>query len=41
MVTAEQLDEFVFGIRYGVEMAQGSPAFWTEALGMVRRVVRI
>jgi len=41
MVTAEQLDEFVFGIRDVVEMAQGSAAFWTEALGMVRRAVRI
>ena len=41
MVTAEQLDEFVEGIRDVVEMAQTSPAFWTEALGMVKRAARI
>ncbi len=41
MVTAEQLDEFVDGIRDVIEMAQTSPAFWTEALGMARRAVNI
>ena len=41
MVTAEQLDEFVEGICGVVEMAQTSPSFWTEALGMVRRSVNI
>jgi ornithine--oxo-acid transaminase len=41
MVTSEQLDEFVKAIREVVEMAQASPAFWTEALGMVRRSVNI
>jgi ornithine--oxo-acid transaminase len=41
MVSAEQLDEFVEGICGVVEMAQTSPAFWTEALGMVRRAVNI
>jgi ornithine--oxo-acid transaminase len=41
MVTAEQLDEFVEGICGVVEMAQTSPAFWTEALGMARRAVNI
>src|SRR5450755_2352105 len=40
-VTTEQLDEFVEGICGGVEKAQTSPAFWTEALGMVRRAVNI
>jgi ornithine--oxo-acid transaminase len=39
--TSEQLDEFVRAIRDVVEMAQSSPAFWTEALGMVRRSVNI
>jgi ornithine--oxo-acid transaminase len=39
--TSEQLDEFVRAIRDVVEMAQTSPAFWTEALGMVRRSVNI
>jgi ornithine--oxo-acid transaminase len=41
MVTAEQLDEFVEGVRDVVEMAQTSPTFWTEALGMVRRAINI
>jgi ornithine--oxo-acid transaminase len=41
MVTSEQLDEFVKAIREVVEMAQTSSAFWTEALGMVRRSVNI
>ena len=41
MVTSEQLDEFVKAIREVAEMAQTSPAFWTEALGMVRRSVNI
>ena len=41
MVTEEQLDEFVEGIRDVIEMAQTSPAFWTEALGMARRAVNI
>ena len=39
--TSEQLGEFVRAIRDVVEMAQTSPAFWTEALGMVRRSVNI
>jgi ornithine--oxo-acid transaminase len=41
MVTSEQLDEFVKAIREVVEMAQTSPAFWTEAFGMIRRSVNI
>src|ERR1700686_2757819 len=41
IVTEEQLDEFVEGIRDVIEMAQTSPAFWTEALGMARRAVNI
>jgi ornithine--oxo-acid transaminase len=40
-VTPEYLDEFVNAIRGVVEMAQTSPAFWTEALGMIRRSVNI
>jgi ornithine--oxo-acid transaminase len=40
-VTTEQLDEFVEGIREVVELAETSPTFWTEALGMVRRAVNI
>ena len=41
MVTEAQLDEFVEALRDVVEMAQTSPSFWTEALGMVRRAVNI
>lgn len=41
MVTEAQLDEFVAAIRDVVEMAETSPSFWTEALGMVRRAVNI
>jgi ornithine--oxo-acid transaminase len=41
MVTETQLDEFVEAIRDVVEMAQTSPSFWTEALGMVSRAVNI
>ena len=41
MVTEEQLGEFVAAIRGVVEMAETSPAFWTEALGMARRAVNI
>jgi ornithine--oxo-acid transaminase len=40
-VTTEQLDEFVEAIRDVVELAQTSPKFWTEALGMARRAVNI
>jgi ornithine--oxo-acid transaminase len=41
MVTREQLDQFVEAIRDVVELAETSPAFWTEALGMARRAVNI
>ncbi len=41
MVTSEQLDEFVEAIRDVVEMAQTSPTFWSEALGMVRRAANV
>jgi ornithine--oxo-acid transaminase len=41
IVTSEQLDEFVEAIRDVVEMAETSPAFWTETLAMVRRAVNI
>jgi ornithine--oxo-acid transaminase len=41
MVTSEQLDEFVDAIRDVIELAQTSPAFWTEALGMARRAANI
>jgi ornithine--oxo-acid transaminase len=40
-VTPEQLDEFVSAIRAVVELAESSPAFWTEALAMARRAINI
>lgn len=41
VVTDEQLDEFVEGIRGIVELADASPAFWTEGLNLARRAVKI
>jgi ornithine--oxo-acid transaminase len=41
MVTADQLDTFVSAIRDVVELAENSPSFWTEALGMARRATNI
>jgi ornithine--oxo-acid transaminase len=42
LVTAESnIEEFVAAIRDVVAMAETSPAFWTEALGMARRAVNI
>ncbi|HLX86728.1 MAG TPA: aspartate aminotransferase family protein [Terriglobales bacterium] len=40
-VNPEQLDEFVEAIHDVVQTAQTSPAFWTEALAMVRRVINV
>ena len=40
-VAAEQLDEFTKAICEVVEQAQTSPTFWTEALGLARRVVNV
>jgi len=41
VVTEDQLNEFVVALRDVVEMADTSPAFWTEALGMAKRAVNI
>jgi ornithine--oxo-acid transaminase len=41
MVTSGQLEEFVDAIRDVIELAQTSPGFWTEALGMARRAASI
>jgi ornithine--oxo-acid transaminase len=41
MVTPDQLDTFVNAIRDVVELAENSPSFWTEALGMARRATNI
>lgn len=41
IVTEQQLDAFVSGVREVIELAQTSLSFWTEALAMVRRAVNI
>jgi len=41
VVTEAQIDHFVASIREVVELMHASPAFWSEALGMARRVVNI
>ena len=41
ITTEAQLDEFAAAIREVAEMAESSPAFWTEAIAMARRVVGI
>jgi ornithine--oxo-acid transaminase len=41
VVSEEQLEEFVEAIRSVVELADSSPSFWTEALSVVRRAVKI
>ena len=41
VVTDEQLDEFVSAIAKVVESAHSSGSFWTEALGLARRAIRI
>ena len=41
VVTDAQIDEFVSAIEGIVELAHSSPAFWSEALGLARRAIRI
>lgn len=41
VVSEEQLDQFVEAIRNTVELADSSPSFWTEALSLARRAVKI
>ena len=41
VVTAEQVEEFVAGVRRVVELMHTSPSFWTEALGLARRAIDI
>jgi ornithine--oxo-acid transaminase len=41
IVTDAQIDEFVSAIEGVVELAHSSPAFWSEALGLARRAIRI
>jgi ornithine--oxo-acid transaminase len=41
VVTDSQIDEFVSSIAGVVESAHASPAFWSEALGLARRAIRV
>jgi ornithine--oxo-acid transaminase len=41
VVTDAQIDEFVSAIEGVVELAHSSTAFWSEALGLARRAIRI
>lgn len=41
VVTEEQIDEFVAAVADVVEQAHSSGAFWSEALGLARRAMRI
>jgi len=40
VVTDEQIETFISAIREVVEMAHSAGAFWSEAMGLVRRVVQ-
>lgn len=41
VVTEQQMDEFVSGIRDVVELAHSTSGFWAEALGLARRAVNV
>ena len=41
VVKEQQADEFVQAVRDVVEMMHSSASFWSEALGMARRVMDI
>ncbi|MDR3718868.1 MAG: aspartate aminotransferase family protein [Bryobacteraceae bacterium] len=41
IVSDEQIDAFVTGMKAVVELMHGSPSFWTEALGLARRVANV
>jgi ornithine--oxo-acid transaminase len=41
MVSDEQIEAFVAGMKSVVETMHGSTSFWTEALGLARRVVNV
>jgi ornithine--oxo-acid transaminase len=41
VVTEKQLQEFVDAVRKVVEIAHSSTSFWSEALGMARRIVNV
>jgi ornithine--oxo-acid transaminase len=41
VVTETQIDEFVVAVKNVVQLAHSSTEFWTEALGLARRTIRI
>ena len=41
VVTEAQIDEFVAAIAEVMEVAHSSGSFWSEALGLARRAIRI
>ncbi len=41
VVTDDEIDEFVSAIEQVVEVAHSSSAFWSEALGLARRAIRV
>jgi ornithine--oxo-acid transaminase len=41
VVTEAQLDEFVEAVRDVVDLMHNSSMFWSEALGLARRVVNL
>jgi ornithine--oxo-acid transaminase len=41
VITESQLDEFVVGIRNVVDLMHTSASFWSEALGLARRVINV
>jgi hypothetical protein len=41
MVSDEQIEAFIAGMKSVVETMHGSTSFWTEALGLARRVVNV
>ena len=40
VITDEQVETFISAVREVVEMAHSAGGFWSEAIGLVRRVVR-
>jgi len=41
VIQREQLDEFETAVQQVVELMHSSTAFWSEALGMARRVINL
>ena len=41
MISGPQLDQFVDAMEATVELMHASTGFWTEALGMARRVMDV